>query len=760
MWGPTDTDRTPPPQALVLAVTPVKHPAMRSNEREIRLLTLLPGGRDDGVRCTTRVVSLDEHPVFETVSYVWGDRSGDVTIDVSGTPIAVTENLYAGLLRLRHETTERNLWIDQICINQWDLEEKAAQVALMRDIYRQCAQCVTWMGEIPNDHSDISQAASAAVFDFLRQSASAKDTPLSALPVMFQDSEAGVAAREAFAKFSMYGNPWWSRIWTVQEAIIPPSGLLLWGPLAISRETVLAAARNLRDLDSLPSLPEGFAACRHKHTELLRRLLYPVHGFRHSETDNPLDLLMRWRHRKFTDARDKVYGLLGLISPQALPSALSCDYTIAVPDLFAKVTSDLIKHEQGLRPLLGACELPHLTTNNPTWAIDLAQCNRIGKRQLKWWGHSHRYRVFSANGNHGLKLAESLDPNVLGLRGVCIDEVESTTELLRVNAHDPILFDELHEPISRCMRLLEQYKALEQVRDVYRDGFSWDSALCRTLVGDLIMDELPLGRIATLGRARLQSDFEELFNKLRIPLNREVGLDSIPFAAGEETECNSPTFPDYSPTSPNYSPSSPIVDTSFPSTSPVHEPSSPVYETPSPNHAPLPFCSPPPSPTRSPPALSIVPDYNPPPEPSIVPWWMSTPANRSSTSYSCSTRSRYQSECSNIDPYIRPNVRKWLARPVEGDFFVDLYESLVGMMENQTFFITKSGYIGIGPPYTSPGDQVWVFKGGNVPFVMRDASAEGKDQPQLTLVGDAYVHGIMDGEAMDNQSQMQCVHIL
>jgi hypothetical protein len=138
---------------------------MRSNEREIRLLTLLPGGRDDGVRCTTRVVSLDEHPVFETVSYVWGDRSGDVTINVSGTPIAVTENLYAGLLRLRHETTERNLWIDQICINQWDLEEKAAQVALMRDIYRQCAQCVTWMGEIPNDHSDISQAASAAVFD-------------------------------------------------------------------------------------------------------------------------------------------------------------------------------------------------------------------------------------------------------------------------------------------------------------------------------------------------------------------------------------------------------------------------------------------------------------------------------------------------------------------------------------------------------------------------------------------------------------------
>ena len=694
---------------------------MRSTEREIRILNLLPGGRGDDVRCTTRVVSLDEHPVFETVSYVWGDRIGDVSIDVSGTPIPVTKNLYAGLLRLRHETTERSLWIDQICINQWDLEEKAAQVALMRDIYRQCARCVTWLGEIPEDHSNISQAASAAVFDFLRQSASARDTPLSALPVMFQDSAAGLAAREAFAKFSMYGNPWWSRIWTVQEAITPPSGLLLWGPLSISRETVLAAARNLRDLGSLPSLPEGFAACRHNHTELLRRLLYPVHGFRHSETDNPLDLLMRWRHRKFTDARDKVYALLGLISPQAIPSALSCDYSIAVPDLFAKVTLDLIKHEHGLRPLLGACELPHLTPNNPTWAIDFARCNRIGKRQLKWWGHSHRYHAFSANGNHELELVESLNSNILGLRGVYIDEVMYTTELLRVDAQDPILFDELREPISRCVRLLEQYKALGHVPGVYRDGFSWDSAVCRTLVGDLIMDELPLGRIATLGRARLQSDFEELFHKLQIPLDRDISLDFVPSAAAkEESECGSPISPSYSTSSPGF------------------PPSSPVYGPPSPNLAPAPVYGSPPSPARPPPTLSLVSNPN------------------------SFTRQRLSnaSECANIDPYLLPNVRKWVARPTKDDVFVDMYESLIGMMENQTFFITKWGYIGIGPPDTCAGDQIWVFKGGNVPFVMRDVGAERNEQSQLTLVGDAYVHGIMDGEAMDNQSPMHSVHIL
>jgi hypothetical protein len=320
--------------------------------------------------------------------------------------------------------------------------------------------------------------------------------------------------------------------------------------------------------------------------------------------------------------------------------------------------------------------------------------------------------------------------------GVYIDEVVYTTELIRVDAQEPILFDKLREPISKCMRLLEKYKALEHVPDIYRDGFSWDSAVCRTLVGDLIMDELPLGRIATLGRERLQSDFEELFDKLQIFLNREVSLDFVPCTAAKvEAKCGSSISPSYSP-------------------------SSPVYKTPSPTLAPLPFDSSPPSPARPPPTSSIAPNLNHPSESSSVPWWMATPSNHSSTFYRRSAKPRLLSECPNIDPYLLPNVRKWLARPTEGDVFVDLYESLVGMMENQTFFVTKRGYIGIGPPDTCASDQIWVFKGGNVPFVMRDAGSEGRKNHQLTLVGDAYVHGIMDGEAVDSQLQMQSVWIM
>ncbi|KAH6686330.1 heterokaryon incompatibility protein-domain-containing protein [Plectosphaerella plurivora] len=68
------------------------------------------------------------------------------------------------------------------------------------------------------------------------------------------------------------------------------------------------------------------------------------------------------------------------------------------------------------------------------------------------------------------------------------------------------------------------------------------------------------------------------------------------------------------------------------------------------------------------------------------------------------------------------------------------------MARSQAFFITEKGYIGIGPPETRIGDEVWALFCGNVPMVLRPRE-EGKDG--FVLVGDAYVQGIMDGEVVD-----------
>ncbi|MCJ1387326.1 hypothetical protein MMC18_000168 [Xylographa bjoerkii] len=58
------------------------------------------------------------------------------------------------------------------------------------------------------------------------------------------------------------------------------------------------------------------------------------------------------------------------------------------------------------------------------------------------------------------------------------------------------------------------------------------------------------------------------------------------------------------------------------------------------------------------------------------------------------------------------------------------------------FFTTTRGTIGLGPRSMRPGDSVCIFSGGLVPFILR------KDGTRLRLVGEAYVHGIMDGQAV------------
>ena len=76
-----------------------------------------------------------------------------------------------------------------------------------------------------------------------------------------------------------------------------------------------------------------------------------------------------------------------------------------------------------------------------------------------------------------------------------------------------------------------------------------------------------------------------------------------------------------------------------------------------------------------------------------------------------------------------------------GDSFE--YASLVRKKgRNRALFSTERGYIGLGPPHCRPGDLVCILFGGEVPFVLRPVGG------RYQLVGDAYVHGIMEGEAL------------
>jgi hypothetical protein len=60
---------------------------------EIRVLTLHAGVVSDPIRCSLNVALLDENPVYEALSYTWGDPDITAAIYVNRTRVDVTVNL-------------------------------------------------------------------------------------------------------------------------------------------------------------------------------------------------------------------------------------------------------------------------------------------------------------------------------------------------------------------------------------------------------------------------------------------------------------------------------------------------------------------------------------------------------------------------------------------------------------------------------------------------------------------------------------------
>ncbi|ORX92930.1 heterokaryon incompatibility protein-domain-containing protein, partial [Clohesyomyces aquaticus] len=125
----------------------VLHTTLDTQRREIRLLALLPGECTDPVSCQLHIDSLDREPLYEALSYVWGDSNEHRTILLDETEFPVTDNLYAALRRLRNRREKRVIWVDQLCINQSDLVERGHQVGLMESVYSKTFRALFWLAD-------------------------------------------------------------------------------------------------------------------------------------------------------------------------------------------------------------------------------------------------------------------------------------------------------------------------------------------------------------------------------------------------------------------------------------------------------------------------------------------------------------------------------------------------------------------------------------------------------------------------------------
>ncbi|KAF2198122.1 hypothetical protein GQ43DRAFT_483571 [Delitschia confertaspora ATCC 74209] len=148
-------------------------PAKDPSDITIRLIALPPSPPNGNITCTIFTTPLSQAPEYEALSYTWGDPNVTSTIyilehDNSATKdvenqkenekildkyeavklktLTINATLAPFLYRTRARDIPRTLWIDFMCINQADDEEKTVQVRRMRDIYQRAQHVLLWLG--------------------------------------------------------------------------------------------------------------------------------------------------------------------------------------------------------------------------------------------------------------------------------------------------------------------------------------------------------------------------------------------------------------------------------------------------------------------------------------------------------------------------------------------------------------------------------------------------------------------------------------
>ncbi len=103
--------------------------------------------------------------------------------------------------------------------------------------------------------------------------------------------------------------------------------------------------------------------------------------------------------------------------------------------------------------------------------------------------------------------------------------------------------------------------------------------------------------------------------------------------------------------------------------------------------------------------------------------------------FSQSWRSRWLDEVSPLDVAYTSSIAA-----KEAHIF---NERVIKACNGRRLFRTQKGYVGLGPKDIRNGDIVSVLLGGQVPFILR------KLEDTYILIGESYIHGIMNGEALD-----------
>ncbi|KIM96314.1 hypothetical protein OIDMADRAFT_204885 [Oidiodendron maius Zn] len=293
-----------------------------------RLLRLLKGHANP-IHCQLFDASPERLCDYAALSYTWGAEKTPCDIVINESNIRVTKNVYLALRDIYHQGKDLVLWVDALCIDQNNNDERGQQVQQMGSIYNKAKRVIIWLGEATYDtdyimdhmkqleeglkHTSNSQEISciwSKVICNLRPDQ--KDLLVEGLQVLLHRS-------------------WFKRVWIIQETGNAQAAIIICGSKSVSASvfacmpallgiTLDLHCQSIIDIMPGPSRDSSWWAKK-------RDLYTMLYKFRNSEATKP---------------QDRIFALLGISLDIYSTNTLKADYRKDIQDVVFDTISFLL----------------------------------------------------------------------------------------------------------------------------------------------------------------------------------------------------------------------------------------------------------------------------------------------------------------------------------------------------------------------------------------------------------------------------------
>lgn len=425
--------------------TQYSYTALASDIEYIRLLNLLPANNesDDLIISLEEVRFDDTAPPYEALSYTWGTRKDRPSIKVASSNTAadydgllVTKNLFVALKHLRRPDLPRTLWVDAISIDQTNPVERSYQVAIMARIFEQASRVVVWLGPEEED-SDLGLAKLEDLgrkVDVNWLSREIRPSTAWAHEGHWADltSYLPYATSEVLAIAGIINRPWFGRLWVVQEIrVANPTAIVLCGRKEVSWNLIEAAIYVL----FRKRMGAG-------DSQAIRPYLLVINNSFFKWFESTIrDVLFQTQELACREPRDKVYGILGIVSDQL---GIKPDYTLPTDEVYKDVVQRYISHYNSL-DILRDCDVSRRgsQTNTPTWIPDWTNKRATGPM-----------RFTQASGLTQCNVSYP-EPGILRISAVHCATITTVQDIRKFDLQPNVVSpEELEDIIDEILRLL------------------------------------------------------------------------------------------------------------------------------------------------------------------------------------------------------------------------------------------------------------------------------------------------------------------